>query len=107
MKFTPDENTKNIGKKFWISTALKVEGNKKFVLTRTSFVGQHFTVEGLLEYWPIAVGMLIVLIIFIVVLYIMYKSNTFNKLRFTKNAMEAKAEKARTQTSEEQTKLIS
>ena len=107
MKFTPDENTKKIGRKFLITTALKVEENEKFVLTRSSFVAQDFTVEALLEYWPIAVGMLIVLIIFIVVLYIMYKSNSFNKLRFTKNAMEAKAEKERTQSDEEQSKLIS
>ena len=107
MKFTPDENTQKIGRKFWIDTALKVEGKEKFVLMRSSFVGQDFTVEGLLEYWPIAVGILIVLIIFITILYLMYKNNGFNKLRFARSLLEAKAEKERLQFGEQQERLLS
>ena len=108
-KFIPSVSIQNNGSKFWINTALKIDDNAKFVMARTSFVGQKFDIGGLMDYWYVGVGMFIALFIFIAFVYIMYKKNVFNKLRFAKNAMEKEEEKPKPPegTEEEQSKFIS
>ena len=78
------------GGKIPISTALKVKDDPNSQIARSTFIKQEFTVGNLLEYWPIGVGILISFIILIAVCFIMYKKNVFSKLRFARNAMEAK-----------------
>ena len=104
----PDKTESFTGGKFSLATALRFKDDPNFEMARSSFIYQEFSVGKILEYWPIGVGILISLLIFITIVFIMYKKNVFSKLRFARKAMEAKDEQAQGQQGvEEQKALIS